>query len=168
MLPGEVKAEQFSEALEEVWGESYSQPLMHQLARTSWAIKLAFEKRLGLSGPLMWILLLLAKEDGRTQTELTGVLRVDASATTRMVKAMEQDGWIRRETDASDNRKTRVYLTEAGRAKTEGLAARSHRTEAELTAGLTTTQLEQLRVALQLLESGAALQLLEDNNTKKL
>ncbi len=152
----EVKINQFPEELEEILGEIYSQPLMHQLARTSWALKLAFEKRSeGLSGPLMWILLLLAKKDGLTQSDLTKILRVDASATTRMVKAMESEGWIRRETDPADNRRTLVYLTEAGRTKTIGMADLSHGFETDITAVLSSEQLEMLRSALKLLEKRA-------------
>ncbi|MEI6044301.1 MAG: MarR family transcriptional regulator [Chloroflexota bacterium] len=150
-----IKGKHLAEELEEVISEAHNQPLMHQLARTFWALKLAYEDRLGLSGPLMWILLLLVKSEGRTQSELTRLLRVDASATTRMVKAMEQEGWINRVTDPADNRRTLVYLTEAGRAKSEGLAEKALRCEAEITVGMKAEQLEQLRNYLKLLEDSA-------------
>ncbi len=149
------KDKEFTSELEEVLSEAHRQPLMHQIARTFWALKLAYEDRLGLSGPLMWILLLLSREDGRTQTELTRILRVDASAITRMVKAMELEGWIKRESDPADNRRTLVYLTEEGRGKTLGLAERAETCEAEITAGLKPEQLEQMREALKLLEESA-------------
>lgn len=133
-------------------GEAHHQLLMHQLARTFWALKLAFEDKVGLSGPLMWIMLLLSKEDGVSQSDLTKILRVDASATTRMVKALEQDGWIKRETDPVDNRRTLVYLTEEGRTKTEGLDKRGKNFECELLSSLTAEQLKQIRDSLKLLE----------------
>jgi len=152
-----LKTVEISKDLEEVLGEIYSQRLLHQLVRTAWALKLAFEKQEGpgLSGPLLWILLLLAKRDGRSQTELSGILRMDASAITRMVKIMEQEGWIKRLADPVDNRRTLVYLSEAGRAKSEGLAERNYSYESEITASLRPEQLEQLCAALKLIESSA-------------
>lgn len=148
----DLKEQGIPKELEEVMGESHHQLLMHQLARTFWALKLAFEEKVDLSGPLLWIMLLLAKKDGLSQSDLTKILRVDASATTRMVKALEAKGYITRETDAADNRRTLVYLTEEGRVKTEGLAERSRNFECELLCSLTTEQLKQIRDSLKLLE----------------
>lgn len=153
----QIKEKPFPQELEELLSELHDQPLMHQLARTFWALKLAYEKRLKMSGPLMWILLLLAKEDGRTQSELTRILRVDASAITRMVKTMEEKGWIKRVTDPADNRRTLVYLTESGRAKSEGMSERAQRCEAEITAGMKAEELERLRIALKRLEDSASI-----------
>ncbi len=154
MVDDELKPKQkaFPDELDQIMRE---QPLLHQIARTFWALKMAFKARLELDGPVAWILMLLEKEDGRTQTQLTNTLRVDASAITRMVKEMEQKGWITRITDPADNRRTLVYLTEAGRAKTHGLSAQSARYQEDITAGLSADQIKQLRLALQFLEDQA-------------
>lgn len=46
----------------------------------------------------------LTKQDGLTQDELTKLVKVDKAATTRMVKSLEQKGYITRETDPKDKR----------------------------------------------------------------
>lgn len=133
-------------------------PLMHQLARTVWSFKLAFEKNMGFSGPQVWILLMLAKKEshvGLTQSELTHIMKVDASAITRIVKAMEEKALIRRESDPEDNRLTRVYLTTKGHEAAEGLSERARAVEQRITAQLTLAQLDQLRQALTILQNTA-------------
>jgi DNA-binding MarR family transcriptional regulator len=147
-----AKDRQIPKELEEVMGEAHHQLLMHQLTRTFWALKLAFEDEVGLSGPLLWIMHLLAKEDGLCQSDLTKVLRVDASATTRMVKVLEHDGLIERKTDPADNRRTLVYLTEAGRVKVADLSERSHNFECKLLSALKPEEMKQIRDSLKLLE----------------
>ncbi len=130
-------------------------PLMHQLARTVWSFKLAYEKNMGFSGPQVWILLMLAKKEahvGLTQSELTHIMKVDASAITRMVKAMEEKALIRRESDLEDNRLTRVYLTPKGHEAAKGLSERAQAVEQRITAQLTPAQLDQLRQVLTILQ----------------
>lgn len=146
--------------LRELFGESNNNlPLVHQLARTVWSFRLAYEKALGdLSGPQVWILLLLSKRDlavGMTQSEITRLLQVDASAITRLVKTMDAKGWIRREPDPADNRLTRVFLTDEGSSLVQGLPERAHAIEQHITRNLTLQQLEELRRTLTILEATA-------------
>lgn len=146
--------------MRELFGDTESSlPLVHQLARTVWSFRLAYEKALGdLSGPQVWILLVLSKRDlavGMTQSELTCLMQVDASAITRLVKTMDAKGWIRREPDPSDNRLTRVFLTDAGRSIVQGLPERAHAIEERMTRNLTPQQLEELRHILTILETTA-------------
>lgn len=58
----------------------------------------------------------LAHEGGLTQDELSNRVNVDKSATARVVKSLEAKGYIVRETDSSDKRNKRIYLTENARA----------------------------------------------------
>ncbi len=80
-------------------------------------------------------LFLLWKKDGRSQSELVECLQIKPATVTKMVARLEKAGFIRRETDASDQRVSLIYLTEAGRqvqGQVEGIFARMNR---ELTAG---------------------------------
>ena len=54
----------------------------------------------------------LIQNNGVTQDELTKLVKVDKAATARMVKSLEQKGYITRETDPKDKRNKRIYLNE--------------------------------------------------------
>jgi DNA-binding MarR family transcriptional regulator len=89
---------------------------IQQLGRTYRALMAAFEARLGLSMPRWRILLALHQAGERSQKQLALDLRMDPAALTRQIKAIEQQGWVERHSDATDNRLTNVALTESGRA----------------------------------------------------
>jgi len=62
-------------------------------------------------------------EQGRwTQSELAARLRLDKSTTSRIVKRLVADGWVRTEQDREDGRRARLSLTGRGRDK----AAQGH------------------------------------------
>lgn len=55
---------------------------------------------------------LLLGEDGVTQERLSEEMFVDSAHTTRALKKLEEDGFIRREPDSHDMRKKTVYVTD--------------------------------------------------------
>ena len=136
--------------------EGSRQPLLHQLARTLWACKAAYDVHLGIGASATWVLTLLAGRDGMTQHEMTRDMRVDPSMITRMIQDLErQRGWIRRERDPEDNRLVRVYLTAEGRRQTRDLPARLATLERQLTAGIAPETVDTLRLLLHQLEESA-------------
>jgi DNA-binding MarR family transcriptional regulator len=62
------------------------------------------------------VLRFLADKDGLTQTDLASRLQVTPATMTKMIQRMEKTGFVQRRSDADDQRVSRVYLTEAGRA----------------------------------------------------
>jgi DNA-binding MarR family transcriptional regulator len=62
------------------------------------------------------VLFALWEQEGLTQTELAARLRVTPATITKMLQRMEKAGFIYRQPDSEDQRVSRVYLTEAGRA----------------------------------------------------
>lgn len=79
------------------------------------------EFRAALAGSALHVgqdmaLLELWKRDGLGLGELAGRLFLEPSTVTRMVRRMEEAGFVRRRRDARDARVFRVYLTEEGRA----------------------------------------------------
>ena len=62
------------------------------------------------------ILFVLWHEEGMTQTELAFRTRVAPATITNSLQRMQRDGWIVRQPDPEDQRISRVYLTEQGRA----------------------------------------------------
>jgi DNA-binding MarR family transcriptional regulator len=58
----------------------------------------------------------LYKEEGITHGELAERLRVAPATITKMIQRMEKAGFVERRPDPADQRISRVYLTEPGRA----------------------------------------------------
>jgi len=71
---------------------------------------------LGLTTPQMRSLAVLSVIDGILIRELAVYAVVQQSTLSRALDALAKDGLIRRETDATDSRATRVSITEPGRA----------------------------------------------------
>lgn len=63
------------------------------------------------------IINILAKENGMIQSQLAEILDVRPSSLAEILKKMEADGDVRRESDENDGRIKLVYLTDAGKEK---------------------------------------------------
>jgi DNA-binding MarR family transcriptional regulator len=114
-------------------GESF----ISEMGRLMYASHRAFQCATGLSGAQWRIIALIAYSEGIStedinaslqastnriaeykgvsQRKVQEVLDVDAAGITRSAKQLEQDGYVRRETDPADNRFTLLYLTDKGR-----------------------------------------------------
>lgn len=109
--------------------------LISEMGRMMHAFHRAFYSLTGMSGSQWRMISLLAREEtmteqaiheriaqetrkfvaGVSQRKIQELLGVDAAGITRVAKQLEQDGYIRRQTDPQDNRFTLIYLTDAGR-----------------------------------------------------
>lgn len=58
----------------------------------------------------------LWEQEGLTQTDLAERLKIAPATMTKMLQRMEKAGFVYRKPDPEDQRISRVYLTEAGRA----------------------------------------------------
>lgn len=76
---------------------------------------------LGLTTPKMRALAVLSVIDGPLIRELAVYAVVEQSTLSRALDQLSAEGLIRRETDTSDSRGTRVFVTDAGRAAFEML-----------------------------------------------
>jgi DNA-binding MarR family transcriptional regulator len=76
---------------------------------------------LGLTTPKMRALAVLSVIEGPLIRELSVYSVVEQSTLSRALDQLAGDGLIRRETDATDSRATRVYITETGRTHFEAL-----------------------------------------------
>ena len=57
----------------------------------------------------------LWQADGRSHTELAQALRVQPATVSKMVQRMERSGFVARRADLTDQRVSRVFLTDEGR-----------------------------------------------------
>lgn len=62
------------------------------------------------------VLRALWETEGLTQTELIARMKITPATMTKMLQRMEKAGFIYRKPDPADQRVSRVYLTDAGRA----------------------------------------------------
>lgn len=63
--------------------------------------------------------LLNIDEEGTPATKIAPLLGLEARSLTRMLKTMEEKGFISRQPDATDRRLVRIFLTEKGKKKKE-------------------------------------------------
>ncbi len=66
-----------------------------------------------------FVLLNIDAEKGVPATKIAPMMGMEAGSLTRLLKSLEDEGWIYRQTDTEDKRKVIVYLTKEGRQKRE-------------------------------------------------
>ncbi|PWJ39119.1 MarR family winged helix-turn-helix transcriptional regulator [Sediminitomix flava] len=66
-----------------------------------------------------FVLLNIDKEHGTPATKIAPMMGMEARSLTRMLKTMEEKGFIYREADEHDRRKVMIKLTEEGRRRRE-------------------------------------------------
>lgn len=95
---------------------------------------------LGLTTPKMRALAVLSVIEGPLIRELAVYSVVEQSTLSRTLDQLAGDGLIRRESDASDSRATRVHITEAGRAHFETLWPRMAEAQERMFRGIPTEE----------------------------
>jgi len=66
-----------------------------------------------------FVLLNIDAENGTPATKIAPLLGMESRSLTRMLKSMEEKGWVYREKDPTDGRSVRIFLTAIGREKRE-------------------------------------------------
>ena len=97
---------------------------MQQLGRSYRAFVAGFESHTGHTLARWRILSLLDRKGELSQKALVQELGTDPAALTRQLKALQEQGWIARNTDAVDGRLINVALTELGRSVVQATMAR--------------------------------------------
>lgn len=64
-----------------------------------------------------YVLLNIDIENGTPATKIGPLIGMEPRSLTRMLKSLEEKGWIYRETDPNDKRFVNVFLTEVGKEK---------------------------------------------------
>jgi len=87
------------------------------------------------------VLRALWEQDGVTQSELTECLNRSPSTITKTVQRMEKAGLVKRCPDDSDERVSRVFLTDAGRAIQPAVEEVWNRLDRQIFAGFSPQEL---------------------------
>ena len=90
----------------------------------------------------------LALQDGQSQLELVRLTHLRPPTVSVILRKMEEEGIVRRQSDEHDQRVTRVYLTDFGRKTDEETIRRIQRTDALALSGLSEDERETLMVLL--------------------
>lgn len=131
--------------------------LSRDLARTGMAHRgraQALLAELGLHPGQEFLLAQLFEQDGRSPGDLASCLNVESPTVSKAVRRLAEAGLVAREPDPHDGRRTRVVLTDEGRALRAPLAAVWDRLEAASTAGLDDGEVAQLRELLGRVRAG--------------
>jgi DNA-binding MarR family transcriptional regulator len=90
--------------------------LLAQVCRLHHSRARAFFETIGLYRGQPPLLGALWEREGRAHTELAARLHVTPATISKMIQRMEKAGFVVRRPDPEDQRVSRVYLTDAGRA----------------------------------------------------
>jgi DNA-binding MarR family transcriptional regulator len=90
------------------------------------------------------ILRQLSKEEGVPQSALAKCQHLAPATVTKMLQRMEQAGLIERRPDPTDQRITRVYLTQPGRDIQDSIRQRERQVTEEMLLGFSPQEKEQL------------------------
>jgi MarR family transcriptional regulator, organic hydroperoxide resistance regulator len=77
----------------------------------------------GLFRGQAYLLLILSQDDGMTHSEIAEKLEISPAAATKVIQRMEQEHYLQRRPDPTDERISRVFLRDEGR----GLIGKIHR-----------------------------------------
>lgn len=77
----------------------------------------AFAAREDFSMAIGYVLLNIDAEKGSPATKIGPSIGMEPRSLTRMLKSLEEKGWIYRETDPNDKRFVRIFLTDTGKTK---------------------------------------------------
>jgi len=90
--------------------------LLVQVCRLHYARSHCLLESIGVYRGQPPLLFILEEQEGVTHSELASHLHVTPATITKMLQRMEKAGLVERRPDTEDQRISRVYLTDAGRA----------------------------------------------------
>ena len=76
-------------------------------------------RRYDMTMAIGYVLLNIDMENGTPATKIGPSIGMEPRSLTRTLKMLEERGWIRRETDETDKRFVKVFLTDEGKKKRE-------------------------------------------------
>lgn len=123
-------------------------PLLIPLGRAFRAMSGFFERESGTGAPKWLLLAMLSREDGLSQGAVSEAFCVDPSRLSRLGQALEEEGLVRRERDAEDNRVVRLYLTEKGRRRVGELPRLEEEMRRRVRRVLSEREVEEMRRGL--------------------
>ena len=116
-------------------------------------------EHIGLHRGQSILLVILSTEDGLTHSEIAEKLTISPAAATKVIKRLEELGYLQRRSDVADERISRVFLKDEGRAVLEQIHAAFQRIDRMMARGFTPEEQSQLRSLLERLQANLEEQL---------
>lgn len=130
--------------------------VVQQLGQVYRTMLAAFSGRVGHAMPRWRILFTLHEYGQCSQKMLAENCRLDPASLTRLLQAMQQQGWITRSADQNDNRVTNVSLTPTGQAVVDEALPRRAAFFEDALQDLSSQDIQALTHALDVLERNFA------------
>ncbi|MCL2881593.1 MAG: MarR family transcriptional regulator [Coriobacteriia bacterium] len=108
------------------------------------------------------LLQLLDERDGRSLSEIVEELDIRPSSASELVSKLEQQGYVKRETNADDKRVTNIFITDEGKAHYATYAAARAKRDADFFDGLSDEEQKQLSELLAKLSASLKEKLSKD------
>ncbi len=119
-----------------------------------------FQQRVGREHQLTlneWrAMALISSRPGLTATQLADLTGLDKMAVSRALAGLQRARRLHRHEDPTDQRRSRLYLSSAGKAVHAVVAVQARQREAELFAGVAPEELQQLDATLDKLIASVA------------
>ena len=135
-------------------------PLFFKLVRVVNLTARPFRQRVGREHQLTlneWrTMALLGSRPGLTATQLADLTGLDKMAVSRALAGLQRARRLHRHEDPTDQRRSRLYLSSAGKAVHAAVVVRARQREAELFAGVSAEELQQLNGTLDKLIASVA------------
>jgi DNA-binding MarR family transcriptional regulator len=100
-----------------------------------------------------FLLVILSKQDGLTHSEIAEILRISPSAATKVIKRLEKLGFLQRQPDPADERLSRVFLLDEGRAVIDRIHTAFGKINQLMTTDITLEEQDLLRDLLQRMQA---------------
>lgn len=110
------------------------------------------------------LLMILSHSDGMSHSQIAKELHISPAAATKVIKRMEQEGYVQRRSDDSDERVSRVYLQEAGFTLMKKIQATFAELETIMFAGFTEDEIAVLEDLLNRINQNLQENVLHDAN----
>ena len=123
-------------------------PVIHQLHREWSDYMKKTSARLGIPDNYCRIIMHLDRFPGSSQKDLSELTHKTYAAISQTVKEMLRDGYITKQTDETDQRYSKLYLTESGKSLASAVADTIHGADRKITEYLTPEKEEETTVLL--------------------
>lgn len=107
----------------------------------------SFALEAGLPDAYPMVMAFLLRHPGASLKDIAAHRNTTTASASLLIREMQRDGYLRRESDPQDQRYVRLYLTEKGEACAASVRNRIHRADAALT-DLLTPEREQTLISM--------------------
>ncbi|NMC30510.1 MAG: MarR family transcriptional regulator [Pelolinea sp.] len=101
-------------------------------------------ERSGLYQGQAKLLMILYREDGISHSKVASELRISPAAASKVIKRMEQDGYVSRMTDGADERVSRVFLQPKGQILANKIHAIFQQLDQSMLEGFSDREIQEL------------------------